>query len=296
MASHIEIQAPVAAVGNQAALRALEVFHEVNRSCTRFDPSSPLMRCNSRPDRWHRVPPSLLKALQAALEAHLETARSFDPRVHDALVSLGYDRSFALGTNDEGEPAAAPRTGRWTPRFLPRLSMVHLGGERVDLGGIGKGLALRWAREVLLDEASDFLIAAGGDVVAAGGPSPDSAWRIAVEDPAGEEEPVAVLKARDCAVATSSVRVRSWKHLGEPVHHLIDPRTGRPGGEGLLSVTVLHPDPAWAEIWAKSLFLAGPEYLSATASRHGITALWVNCRGELKVNVLMRPFVVWTSR
>ena len=41
------------------------------------------------------------------------------------------------------------------------------------------------------------------------------------------------------------------------VHHLIHPRTGEPGGDGLLAVTVAAPDPAWSEIWSKTLFLAG---------------------------------------
>ncbi len=44
---------------------------------------------------------------------------------------------------------------------------------------------------------------------------------------------------------------------GRTVHHLIDPRTGEPGGDGLLAVTVAGPDPAWSEVWSKSLFLAG---------------------------------------
>jgi len=39
--------------------------------------------------------------------------------------------------------------------------------------------------------------------------------------------------------------VRAWLAPdGRRVHHLLDPRTGEPGGDGLVAVTVAAPDPA----------------------------------------------------
>ena len=64
-----------------------------------------------------------------------------------------------------------------------------------------------------------------------------------------------MLAVNDGAVATSSVRRRQWQRGDRTVHHLIDPRTGEPGGPGLLSVTVAGPDPAWSEIWSTALYL-----------------------------------------
>ena len=66
-----------------------------------------------------------------------------------------------------------------------------------------------------------------------------------------------MLEVADEAVATSSTRVRHWRAGGTEVHHLIDPDTNRPGGDGLVSVTVVSSDPAWAEVWSKVLFLEG---------------------------------------
>ena len=88
----------------------------------------------------------------------------------------------------------------------------------------------------------------GGDLVAWGhGPeSPEVQWRVGIEDPAeGTDRPVAVIELTDGAVATSSTAVRHWMSPdGALVHHLIDPRTGDPGGAGLLAVTVRYSDPA----------------------------------------------------
>jgi thiamine biosynthesis lipoprotein len=168
--------------------------------------------------------------------------------------------------------------------------------EPVDLGGIGKGLALRWAAHAVERAAPGlgFLVEAGGDVVARGSDA-GRAWTIAIEDPGGGVEPVAtcVLGTRD-AIATSSVRVGQWRDpAGRRVHHLIDPRTGEPGGEGLASVTVAWTDPAWAEIWSKSLFLEGSARIAGEARRRDLAAWWVTDGGELSMTPAARQRTTW---
>lgn len=89
----------------------------------------------------------------------------------------------------------------------------------------------------------------------------------------GRGEPLAVVDVVDGAIATSSVRLRRWVAAdGRPVHHLVDPSTGEPGGHGLLAVTVALADPAWAEVWSKALFLAGPTVIGPEARERGLAA------------------------
>ncbi len=278
---------------------ALEVFALVERSCTRFDPSSPLMRANAEPNRWHRVPAVLFAALQRAQRAHVSTNGRFDPRVLADLVELGYSTSLPFA-GGEVLTAAVParRSGAgtrapWRPGFRFGRSEVNLGGEPVDLGGIGKGLAVGWASERLRSAAPHHLVDAGGDSYCSGEAPEGGNWRIAVEDATGGDEPVAVLSLRDAAVATSSTRIRRWHAGVQPVHHLIDPSTGRPGGAGLLAVTVVGSEPANAEVWSKALFLAGADDVASEARRRGLAALWVNDDGSFATSPAMERFVLW---
>ena len=48
------------------------------------------------------------------------------------------------------------------------------------------------------------------------------------------------------------------------VHHLVDPRTGEPADGGLRAVTGHGPDPAWAEVWSKTLFIEGRERIASS--------------------------------
>jgi thiamine biosynthesis lipoprotein len=138
------------------------------------------------------------------------------------------------------------------------------------------------------------MVDAGGDCRFSG-PGPEGAgWLVGVEDPRGGDTPLAVLSLLDTGCATSSTRVRRWQVDGKTVHHLIDPRTGASGGDGLLAVSVVHPDPAWAEVWSKALFLAGAD-IDAAASQQQLAALWVTEDGSLHVTDSVRPRLTWTA-
>jgi thiamine biosynthesis lipoprotein len=286
----------------EAARRVERVFRRVESACTRFDANSPLMQANAAGDDWFEVPPVCFAALTEAAQAHLRTSGRFDPRVLRELTALGYDRTLAfgggpldLGGHPDNAPAGTTLRFRppWRPAFDASRSAVRIGPVPVDLGGIGKGLAVRWASETLRDCADAYLIEAGGDLVTAGpGPGGDG-WRAAVEDPRGGPAPVAVLDVTGRACATSSVRLRRWRVDGRAVHHLLDPLTGAPGGAGLLSVTVLGADPAGAEVWSKTLFLAGRSGIARAAAALGLPTLWIDDAGRIAGSPQLGAALLW---
>lgn len=168
----------------------------------------------------------------------------------------------------------------------------------MDLHGIGKGLALRWAARRLAahlpDRACGFLLEAGGDVVARGPGPEDGAWLLAIEDPRGGHEPIGVISLGDGALCTSSTRRATWVDpAGRSVHHLIDPATGQPGGDGLRAVTVAMADPAWAEIWTKALFLEGARTIGGMARSRGLTVWWVTDDSTLEMTPAGRQRLRW---
>ena len=302
----VRVVDPTAAAPD-AVRRVEDLFARVQSSCTRFDPTSPLMQANAAGRRRSQVDRTCFDALREAHQAYLATDGAFDPRTLESLTALGYDRTlhFDAGEVRTQQPVplatAAPR--RWRPSFDQARCEVRVGPRPVDLGGIGKGLAVRAAIELLRGDdgtgavGSAALVEAGGDL-ATTGPGPEGAgWRASVEDPTGGPDPVAVVDVTDAAAATSSVRVRSWTAGDRRVHHLIDPRTGRPAESGLLAVTVIGSDPATAEVWSKALFVAGSAGIRSTADTHGLAALWVHESGRLGVSAAARPRLIWrTSR
>jgi thiamine biosynthesis lipoprotein len=302
MASDITLWVVDPGVSAPAASAAAQgVIERVASTCTRFDPTSDLMRANAAGTRWSVVSRECFDALRAAHAAHLDTDGLFDPRVLRALSAYGYDSSLPFETRrlslPAGSGAGIRRRGlgrrTWRPRFDADRLAVRIGREPVDLGGIGKGLAVRWAADLLGDAGRSALVDAGGDLMALGAGPDGEGWMVAVESPLGDPDPAAVLRVTDRAVATSSTRVRSWTVGGAEVHHLIDPRTGRSADTDLASVTVVGDDPALSEVWSKALFVTGRGDIRAAADDRGLAALWVDRSGRVGTSRAMRPYVEW---
>jgi thiamine biosynthesis lipoprotein len=133
---------------------------------------------------------------------------------------------------------------------------------RLDPSGLVKGWAVAGAADRLAAAgARDFLVNAGGDIVARGGP-----WRIGIRHPLEHDRLAAVLAAGDLAVATSGEYERG--------RHVIDPHTGQPP-QGLLSVTVVGPDLATADAYATAAFAMGADGPAWTATLTGYDAMFV---------------------
>ncbi|MEW8979593.1 MAG: FAD:protein FMN transferase [Symbiobacterium sp.] len=221
---------------------------------SRFDEDSALCQLNRWSGRWVAVPPLLHLAVRQALAAARLTGGAFDPTILPALVAAGYGRSFELGPT---EPGPAVPAGRW-PEVRLGPGMVFLPeGVALDLGGIGKGLAvdlvLRWLRQG--QPATSLLVNAGGDLalwVRQGDPP----WLVEVAAPVLPERTLATVFLRRGAVATSSTLGRRW---GPDRHHIIDPTTGRPADSGLVAATVFASTAALADTLAKACLVLGAE-------------------------------------
>ena len=289
MHSPVQLHLPgVGELGALAVARAVEADLEASeQALSRFRPAAELVRLNACQGSWVQVSPRLYTALSAALQAFRRTGGFFDPRVLESLERYGY-----AGAPHGGGPLPAG-FGPWLER-RPRARQV-CALAALDLGGIGKGLAVRWGARIAAHVAWNFLLNAGGDLIAAG-PGPEGrGWQVGVEDPLQQGDLVAALQLPEGgAVCTSSIATHRWQSGGAWVHHLIDPRSGRPGGEGLLAVTVVGRDPAWTEVWSKALFLQGRRDIARNCGRRAV--LWISVDGTIAMSDAMRGYVFWRRR
>jgi thiamine biosynthesis lipoprotein len=186
-----------------------------------------------------------------ALEAAEATDGLVDPTLGDAVEDAGYDRDFAE-LKDGSQPRYSIRAGSWRELKLVDRMLFRPTGLRLDLNGVVKGLAVDDATSLL---PGDGFVSAGGDAAVRGGAS--------VGLPGGGS-----LLLRSGGIATSGSTRRRWLRGGEPQHHLIDPRTGRPSESCWAEVTVAAGSCVAADVAAKAAFLlstAGPDWLDGRA-------------------------------
>lgn len=263
-------------------------FHSVEKRLSRFDPDSELSRLNRSPYPVFRASPMLMDALEVALWAAHATGGLFDPTVLNALHQAGYSRSFeqihtpaplhqtglALQTVAvPPPPALKPFSYRSIQLNRARSEVSRPVGLEIDLGGMGKGWTVDRAAD-RLQGLGPFLINAGGDIYAYQTPPGKPGWSVDIVHPFKDGHFAARLFLQHEALATSTIARRRWRHNGQIMHHLIDPRTGLPAHTDAVSVSVTAPRTVLAEIYAKVVLIlgtdAGLEYLNQIPGVEGL--------------------------
>ncbi|WNZ09917.1 FAD:protein FMN transferase [Streptomyces sp. 11x1] len=235
------VTAPDARPAAEAVLRA--ELAAVDLTCSRFRPDSELARVNLNAGTPTTVGERFSEALQAALRAARLTDGAVDPTVGRAMTALGYDRTFTSLRPEDTRPLppALPAPGWRRIDFDPRSRRLRLPPHtHLDLGATAKALAAdRAAHLAAAATGCGILVGLGGDLSVAG-PAPDGGWRIALADdharPAADHGPTVAVTGG--ALATSGIRVRTWRRAGRTLHHIVDPTTGEPAAPVWRTVTV----------------------------------------------------------
>ena len=200
------------------------------------------------------------------------------------MSRIGYQRSFAdIGTGSELSPGKSPDNLTGIPNSLGTFRPYYDVDEKkiecfaeIDLGGIGKGLALRLLdRHLRFCLGQSHLIEAGGDIITHLATGDNSPWFIDVESPFATENLPILVRVGSTAIATTSTKIRNWKYGGHVKHHIIDPRTMDSAESDLIAVTVIESDSARAEVLSKWLFLLGVKAATALAQERSTAALLV---------------------
>jgi len=249
---------------------------------SRFIPSSDVSRINCSAGRGGEpVSADTLAVLERARQAAARCGGCFDPTI-GPLVDLWNIRGEDFAPPDE--PAIQAALALVDYRDLrvddqESTAALRRAGQRLDLGGIGKGCAgdalMRLFGEYGVDSALSNL---GGNVIARGCKPDGSPWQVGIRHPRREGALIGALAVVDRAVVTSGddqrYRVDS---RGNRYHHLLDPRTGYPARSSLLSVTVAAASALDADVYSTALFVAGLERgLELLCGQPGMEAVFVD--------------------
>ena len=235
----------------------------LDRLCSRFRTDSELSRANAQAGRSQPASPELRAAVAAALAAAAGTGGLVDPTVGLSLRSAGYDRTFTLVRDRRSwTPRLATPTGsRWRDVVIDdvRGMLTIPEGVELDLGATAKAKeADDAAFELAAVLGSGVLVSLGGDVAVAGTP-PRGGWCVRIADdhaaPHDVAGPLVALGAG--GLATSGTTVRRWRAGGVDVHHLIDPRTGRPAATPWRTVSVAASSCLEANVAATAAIVSG---------------------------------------
>lgn len=134
-------------------------------------------------------------------------------------------------------------------------------GYKVDFGAVAKGYAADKVVEHLdLADAFGAICNLGGTVVAYGKKPDGGEWRVGVADPENSATYMGYVSCTDKIIATSGSYERYFEgEDGKIYSHIIDPKTGYPVDNGILSVTIISKNGLRSDGLSTALFVMGRE-------------------------------------
>lgn len=277
----------------------------LDSACSRFRPDSELIRIEANAGQPTSISPVLAGAVRAALRGARLTGGDVDPTLGRAMEAIGYDRDFALVQAQED----TSRTGNVRVRVshLASWRQIELSeeaglltvppGVRLDLGATAKAWAAdQSAKRIARTLGCGVLVSLGGDIAVAGD-VPPGGWSVRVQDVTGDpfapaEGPTDVIAIRQGGLATSSTNARKWERGGDLMHHILDPRTGRPAESVWRTVSVAASSALDANIASTAAIIRGHR-AAAWLTKLGLPARLVAVDGSVKT-VAGWPQEVWS--
>jgi FAD:protein FMN transferase len=243
-------------ITTQKLFRQVEqMFYDVESKCSRFVPDSELMELSSSIGVPVRVSDLLFEIIRFGLTVSANTNGIFDITVGKKMETNGFNEHYltkekiAYGEHITGGVS-------YKDIFVDEINRTILIQKPLilDLGALAKGMTIDLAAKIL-SPIERFLINAGGDIYAKGGP-----WKIGIQHPEKRNEYIIEVDVSDQALCTSGGYERR-STVKNDVHHIIDPITNL-SPTGIISATVLAPFAMLADAYSTVSMLLGKRAIS----------------------------------
>ena len=141
-------------------------------------------------------------------------------------------------------------------------SLVLPKGMKLDFNAIAQGYTVDLISEFLLDKnINDFLVEVGGELLARGLNADNLPWRVGVDKPSdtliNNNRFQFIIDLNNKALATSGNYRKFYVKDGTKYSHTINPKTGFPAQNNLLSVSVVHNNCMLADAYATAFMAMG---------------------------------------
>lgn len=238
----------------------------VNQSMSTYQKNSEISRFNTinTTDKAFKCSKDFFTVMNMARTIFTQTQGAWDGTV-DPLVNLwGFGRSgtrFEIPAADKIKTKLA-QVGFDQIVFLPNQTIKKRHPLiKIDLASIAKGYGVDQVATLLRkDQMTDFIVEIGGEVYAAGRRKDGRKWRVGINKPdknAALDAIHAVVEIEGKSFATSGDYRNFIEINGKKYSHIIDPRSGRPVENGVVSVSILADNCALADGLATAVMVLG---------------------------------------
>ena len=233
-------------------------------------------------DTWH-----ISEDLAALLSEGLDITRESDGAFDIAIAPLTSLWDFTAEDPKVPDDAAIQKA-------LPLCSSdgVTIDGQDItlpsddiqfDVGAIAKGYIADRMKDLLVKKGvKSAIINLGGNVLCIGSKPDGTPFKVGIQKPfADRNETEAVMDITGKSVVSSGIYERCFKQGGKLYHHILNPQTGYPYENGLISVTIISDQSVDGDALSTTCFALGLEDGLKFAEKKGVQAVFITEDYEL---------------
>ncbi len=259
--------------------RVDSIFEVIDQSLSLYDTGSLISRFN-RSHVGIEADSHLLKMVSLSAVFHAMSDGVFDITMKPVSALWGFGPDGREGTPSKTDIRKALRhTG---------MKLIFIDGKRIgkndprvqiDCNGIAQGYTVDIIADLLASHGvRDYLVELGGEIRMNGVNEEGKPWTIGIESPPGGQQSYGLAQAirPGTGAVTSSGSYRNQKFSGgKMVSHIINPKTGHPVSNGMVSVTVWASNATTADAMDNILMVLGPDGIKPfLEARQGLEAYW----------------------
>jgi thiamine biosynthesis lipoprotein len=257
---------------------AFEEIRRLENFLSKFKPDSEISKLNKLGSL--KVSSDTLRVMELSLNFYNDSAGAFDITV-SPLADIWKNSIRIKALPKQAEINSAKKLlGSEKIIIDKKNSAVKFlkKGIQVDLGGVAKGYAVDCAVKKL---KAACLINAGGNMFAIGKKG-NKSWKIGISHPRKRNKIIGYMFLEDSAIATSGDCEQYFEINNQRFSHIIDPETGYPVNNNVVSVTVVSDDATTCDALSTAIFVLGKAKGKELAKRFKNTTAVILSKEDLK--------------
>ena len=250
-----------------------QLMKRVEKSLSIYDKTSIISKVNRNEDV--ALDEYFVECFEVAQQVSRETNGAFDASASPLFAAWGF------GAERHSEPPSQQQID--SLRALCGMDKFAVVNNRLvkadpraqlNANAVAKGYTVDVvARFLESRNITAYLVEIGGEIRCRGLKPDGSAWTVGIDMPKeGNFTPgssmAVTIKVSNCAVATSGNYRRFYVSRDEKIPHTINPATGRPAHNSLLSATVVAESCAAADAYATAFMVMGVDSAKTLLNRH----------------------------
>lgn len=238
------------------------ILKDIDLSLSTYTPVSIISRINNNePDII--VDSYFIKVFNKSIEVSERTGGLFDVTVGPLVNAWGFGFTKKASIDSARIDSILQFVNYKMLKLEGNRLIKEKKGIQLDFNAIAQGYSVDVLAAYLEKRGiKNYLVELGGELIAKGKKNTDN-WKVGIDQPlqntSTERKLEAIIELNNRALCTSGNYRKFYEENGKKYAHILDPRTGYPARQNIVSATVIADDAMTADAYATAFMVMGLE-------------------------------------